>query len=249
MKKLVITLGILLLPGVVNAGLIDDGTWAGWSVLATEDQEGNFNYVDPGYGGQRFDAEYLLYKLEGNILSIGLQTGFDIVDGHQLYGGKNYWAGDIALSFDGVVLGSAGTYEYALDFGLGQCGWSNNGNADCGQLNEEGLNNSAGVYAVTSWNNNVYSGHHQSDPFAMISASATYDLLSNDAGQIADHYYRQMSFDLSALGLTAIDGFDAHWTMSCGNDAIDGSVSVPEPSSMLLLALGLIGLSMSRRRV
>jgi len=43
-------------------------------------------HVGPGSGGQAFDAEYLYYKLNGNTLYLGLQTGFNIVDGNQYPG-------------------------------------------------------------------------------------------------------------------------------------------------------------------
>jgi len=40
-----------------------------------------------------------------------------------------------------------------------------------------------------------------------------------------------------------------HWTMTCANDVIEGQVpSVPEPSTMLLLGAGLLGLGFLRRR-
>ena len=43
-----------------------------------------------------------------------------------------------------------------------------------------------------------------------------------------------------------------HWTMDCGNDVVEGQVtvppSVPEPSAIVLLAFGLAGLVFYKRR-
>ena len=250
-KSLISAALIASLSAVSHAGLLGGSTWDGWAQFNSapgEDKEGNFNYVDPGYGGQAFDAEYLFYKVSGNTVHLGLQTGFDVETGHQVYGNKHYWAGDLFLSIDGVTLGDSSSYEFAVDFGLGHCGWSDRNNGSCAETVHD-----AGVYSVSSYDDDVYAGHTISLPYAMDTGVKLANLLSNEAGSgLQDNghtsYFRQVSFDISQLGLVGPLTVDAHWTMSCGNDAVDGYATVTEPATLALLAIGIIGLGLARRK-
>lgn len=232
--------------------------FAGWTAFASEDQSGTGNYyLNPGWGGQNFDAEYLFYKLQGNKLSIGLQTGFDVIsDNGQLYSdGRRYYAGDLALSFDG----SKTNYEYAIDFGNLTKNYDDNVKISA-QGNASGMD-TAGLYKANSWNNDIYYYNNggYSAPYGVSSGSllvaATGSNFSQGSGTVGSDksYYTIFTFDLSNIaGLQQNFILDAHWTMSCGNDAIDGRVAltrVPEPSTFALFGLGLIGLFAARRRL
>lgn len=254
-RSLVTGMGALLL-GLTSASSIAAplGFWAtdGWTALAIA-TPGEDGQVGPGVGGQQFDAEYLYFKQSGNTLSLGLQAGFNLITGYEYHSTnpKDYYAGDLALSFDGSVgPGSAG-FEYAVDFGL----LTKDYQKDLVDMGSGTGVDPAGFYSVSAWNNDVYSGHTIANPFAADSGTLVSALISNVAGSgIAGgqtSYFRTVSFDISSLNLTGNSTLNAHWTMSCGNDYIDGTTtltSVPEPSAMVLMLMSLLGLGWVGRR-
>ncbi len=188
----------------------------------TEDWVSSDGFVDPGWGDQAFDAEYLLYKFENDIITLGLQTGFNIIDGKNDF--YDFVGGDLVLAING------GAEKYAINFGF-------DGQDD-------------GLYRVdgdSSWTTvDIYSG---SNPLALVDGTKITEFDSNVTGDpVSDSYYRVVSFSIFALDETIAGQsltIDAHWTMSCGNDEIEGQLDVtpiPEPATFLLFGSGLLGL-------
>jgi hypothetical protein len=57
-----------------------------------------------------------------------------------------------------------------------------------------------------------------------------------------------MTFPITGTPIYGGQTLGLHWTMQCANDVVAGSAKVPEPSTMLLLGAGMLGLAFFARK-
>ncbi|MFW6163997.1 MAG: hypothetical protein ACODAJ_14620 [Planctomycetota bacterium] len=230
--------GITLGPGGSSsweplAGV--QGTWGG----AEDYTGGDSGFVSPGWGGQGYDAEAVYFTHDVTTAYFAVVTGFPPSgrDGHE--------PGDIALD-----IGSDSTW----DFGIETTG---------GDGHARG-----GLYATDNddWKSPLLG---VSKPWELTSSAADLvagppetELAYLNTAYGSEHYFIEAAIPLIDLPLhdEGCTDIGIHWTMSCGNDAVNAQVVycpptystpssvVPEPASCTLLGGGLLVLIVSRVR-
>ncbi|RMG34439.1 MAG: PEP-CTERM sorting domain-containing protein [Gammaproteobacteria bacterium] len=270
MNRYLITPALLLCLSPAQAITID-GDWSDWinpsgngqaddwnpidPSLKYQVEDQSTNYLDPGYGGQVYDAEAIYVDASPDGIAVAVFTGRNPKYGYP-------W-GDIALDF-----GMDGTFEY----GLVTWGYEGYATRDNQHHRGEGIGSPGDVYRVDDWllgiwdapddhNDNPTSDYAKAHPTAVKSGTLlgsgqfAYSKVTGPLGELGgDHWFMEGLIPASLIDPQFQDqAFLAHWTMGCANDwiQVDPVInSVPEASALWLIGpgLGLAALVGWRRR-
>jgi len=221
----------MAVAGQVSATVIDDTYWGsdGFSGLSDRDVIGTSHYQIYNMD-VNFDASYMTVRVNTNFTSAGDAYGVDFgdlfisVDGWNPYGSAPYTGDNRTTGEDWeFVFDTSGGMLYGGNFNI---------------ATSDDFFGASGYYYRKNQEVQYAGGGTEY-------AGSSVDLSNAGAGG-----YVEYKILLASLGISGDVSLGLRWEMTCSNDAIEGAVrtSVPEPSSLLLIVAGLLGLGAIRRQ-
>jgi hypothetical protein len=196
-------------------------------------------------GASVFDIQGMDVTLTGNILTVKINTNYSNKSGP--VSGTVY--GDLLISTTGwhpyTAAGCGAAQFYACDT------FANTGT----NWNYAVDTSSGGLYAVARGNiittdqafGQSSTTTYRTGQATLINGGTFAGAASFDDSHAGVGGYLVYTVDVSSLGPLAT--LALHWNEICGNDTMQGEVSVPEPDTGLLMASGLLCVLVFRRRL
>ena len=223
---------------------------------------------DNGYGDvissasnyNTFNITSMDVERSGNILSVSINTGFSGKGNDHLFNGltngQGIGYGDLFLS---STWNPSGTAPYYNDDNTNGTIWTYGFSLEDRWMDEALINGSGTLYELKSGNNDadaLLSDDFISAPTFRngqevavdISSSGVEEVLGNNSSWSLTTGKINFLIDLTGTDLISSNTIALHWGMTCANDTIEGEYSVPEPAILGLLAMGLIGIGISKRK-
>ena len=213
-------------------------------------------------GGLLYEVKEAVVELGAGTLDITVYTHFDTAhsDVTGTFAGRLF-AGDLFLSLDGWNTTDSAPYENDnMDF-AGRELWELVIDTDTGEIYDIAGTGNTHIMSSNDFFTGAGATFRKRQEVQVDAASAAgLDIgtatvtTSTMDGSSADLEWFKYSIPyavvapLFAANNTGVEGLGLHWTMTCGNDVIEGETAVPEPGMLSLLGLGLAFLGFSGRR-
>ena len=209
-------------------------------------------YNDNGYGDRIGDVVFEIYSMEvtfgGGFMDVKINTNFEPAGSGAPTYGTDY--GDLFISTDGW--NPYGNAPYTEDYYYNGERWEFVFDTSEGFLFElpAYTNDDIENYIELAASGGGYIERDGQEVLYKAGGTKITDESSVDLKNAGYDGYILYTIDMASLGVISGGEIGLKWGATCANDAIEGGMSVPEPTTMLLFGTGLLAFAgLGRKRL